>query len=83
MEIETDGTLTPEEAFYQAVDVLLKQFELVKGGVKEAVEARLEEVKKAAEKSAQKSAETEKKKKKAAAGKTKKETAKKKSVAKK
>ncbi|HCM36867.1 MAG: DNA-directed RNA polymerase subunit alpha [Candidatus Wildermuthbacteria bacterium RIFCSPLOWO2_02_FULL_47_9c] len=83
LEIETDGTLTPEEAFYQAVDVLLKQFELVKGGVKEAVEARLEEVKKAAEKSAQKSAETEKKKKKAAAGKTKKETAKKKSVAKK
>ena len=83
LEIETDGTLTPEEAFYQAVDVLLKQFELVKGGVKEAGEARLEEVKKAAEKSAQKSAETEKKKKKAAAGKTKKETAKKKSVAKK
>ena len=79
LEIETDGTLTPEEAFYQAVDVLLTQFELVKEGV----EARLEEVKKAAEKSAQKSAETEKKKKKAAAGKTKKETAKKKSVAKK
>ena len=36
LEIETDGTLTPEEAFYQATDVLLKQFEVVMSGTKEA-----------------------------------------------
>ncbi|OHA73268.1 MAG: DNA-directed RNA polymerase subunit alpha [Candidatus Wildermuthbacteria bacterium RIFCSPLOWO2_01_FULL_48_29] len=42
LEIETDGTITPEEAFYQATDVLLKQFEVVMSGVKEIAEARLD-----------------------------------------
>ena len=42
LEIETDGTITPEEAFYQATDVLLKQFEVVMSGVKEIAEVRLE-----------------------------------------
>jgi len=42
LEIETDGTITPEEAFYQATDVLLKQFGVVMSGVKEIAEVRLE-----------------------------------------
>ncbi len=29
IEIETDGTLTPEEAFYQAVDILIKHFNII------------------------------------------------------
>jgi DNA-directed RNA polymerase subunit alpha len=41
LEIETDGTVTPEGAFYQAVDVLLKQLEIVKSGVQEVAEAAL------------------------------------------
>ncbi len=82
LEIETDGTLTPEESFYQAVDVLLRQFELVKSGIKESVEARLQALKKASEKDAQKPAGAEKKKKKGATGKSKKEITKKKSAAK-
>ena len=58
LEIETDGTLTPEEAFWQATEILLKQFEAVSSGVMEAVEARLESLKQA------KGAEAEKKEKK-------------------
>ena len=83
VEIETDGTLSPEEALYQAVEVLLKQFELVKSGVQEAVETRLEALKKVMEKSVQKAAEPEKKKKKSATGKIKEGATKKKSVARK
>ena len=51
--IETDGTLTPEEAFFQATEILLKQFEVVRNGVKEVVEASIESLKQA------KAAETE------------------------
>lgn len=47
LEIETDGTLTPEEAFYQATEILLKQFEAVRNGVKEVIEASLEGLKQA------------------------------------
>ena len=47
LEIETDGTLSPEEALYQATEILLKQFEVVRNGVKEVVEARLESLKQA------------------------------------
>lgn len=43
IEIETDGTITPEAAFWQATDLLLKQFEVVKSGVKEAAEVKKEE----------------------------------------
>ncbi len=32
LEIETDGTLTPEEAFGQACDILIKHFTIVSGG---------------------------------------------------
>lgn len=40
IEIETDGTITPEEAFYQATDVLLKQFDVVMAGVKAVAEEK-------------------------------------------
>lgn len=45
LEIETDGTLTTEAAFWQATEILLKQFEAVRSGVKEAAEASLESLK--------------------------------------
>lgn len=38
IEIETDGTISPEEAFYQATNILLSQFGVVMTGVKEIVE---------------------------------------------
>jgi len=40
IEVETDGTLSPEEAFYQAADVLVKQFGVVMDGVREAAEKK-------------------------------------------
>ena len=49
LEIETDGALTPEEAFFQATEILLKQFEVVKSGVQGVVEANLESLKQAKE----------------------------------
>jgi len=48
LEIETDGTMSPEEAFYQAADILLKQFETVIGGVKEKADAKASAAEKAA-----------------------------------
>jgi len=37
IEIETDGTITPEEAFYRAVEILIKHFNLIfEGKVSEA-----------------------------------------------
>ncbi len=56
LEIETDGSLDPETALWQAADLLLKQFEVVKSGVKETVEVGKDESKKesAAENSAKK-----------------------------
>lgn len=41
LEIETDGTLTPEEAFYQACDILLKHFNIIFEG-KAAADALVE-----------------------------------------
>jgi DNA-directed RNA polymerase subunit alpha len=32
LEIETDGTITPEDAFYQACDILLKHFNIIFSG---------------------------------------------------
>jgi len=32
LEIETDGTITPEDAFYQACDILLKHFNIIYSG---------------------------------------------------
>ena len=49
LEIETDGTLSPEEALYQATEIVLEQFEVVRSGVKEAVEASLESLRQAKE----------------------------------
>ena len=43
LEIETDGTITPEAALWQATDLLLKQFEVVKSGVSEGIEMKKEE----------------------------------------
>lgn len=43
LEVQTDGTISPETAFWQATDLLLKQFEVVKSGVKEAAEVKKEE----------------------------------------
>jgi len=40
LEVETDSTLTPEEAFYQAANILVKQLEAIESGVKEAAEAQ-------------------------------------------
>lgn len=42
LEIETDGTVTPEEAFYQAADILVKHFEVILAS-KPAVSAKAEE----------------------------------------
>lgn len=33
VEVETDGTMTPETAFWQASDILVRQFEIVRSGV--------------------------------------------------
>ncbi len=43
IEIETDGTLTPEEAFFQASDIILKHFNIISEG-KTAVVAEVAEV---------------------------------------
>ena len=42
VEVETDGTVSPEEAFYRATDILLKQFEQVMSGIKDAAEEKME-----------------------------------------
>lgn len=39
LEIETDSTITPEEAFYQAANILVRQLEAIESGVKEVAEA--------------------------------------------
>lgn len=40
LEIETDGTISPQEALHQATDILLKQFETVMAGIKGAAEEK-------------------------------------------
>ena len=67
LQIETDGTLTPEEAFYQACEILIKHFNLIFEG-KNAVlenntkEDSMEEAKVKSKKKATKKAKNEKKK---------------------
>ena len=48
LEIETDGTITPEEAFFEACDILLKHFNIIFSGNAEGKES-VEEVVEAAE----------------------------------
>lgn len=50
IEVETDGTITPETAFRRASDILVEQFQLVAEGVqeKEAEEPKAEKPKKKA-----------------------------------
>ena len=44
IEIETDGTITPEEAFFDACEILLKHFNIILSAKKqEIVEAKIEE----------------------------------------
>ena len=40
IEVETDGTQSPEQAFFDATDILLKEFQIVQDGVKGALEAQ-------------------------------------------
>jgi len=40
LEIETDGTLTPEEAFYQATEILIKHFTIIFEGNTSAVKEK-------------------------------------------
>jgi len=42
LEIETDGTITPEEAFFQASETLLKHFSLIAEGVRKVEKPRKE-----------------------------------------
>lgn len=59
LEIETDGSVTPVEALYQATDIILKQFEVVMSGVKEAGESKkAESEKKEIEESPEKRSKT-------------------------
>ncbi len=54
LEIETDGTLTPEEAFYEACDIIVKHFNIIfegKGAMQDEVK---KPVKKATKKNAKK-----------------------------
>jgi len=50
LEVETDGTITPEDAFYQACDILLKHFNIIFSGSPEgkvekpALQETIEEV---------------------------------------
>ncbi len=62
IEIETDGTMTPEEAVYQATDLLLKQFDVVMSGIKEAVEAQVSKEKSAKPRKSSSQAQTKQKK---------------------
>lgn len=59
-EVVTDGTLSPEEAFYKAVSIFIEELEIVKGGVEQAVVA-LKESDKAKEPAPKKKAKTSKK----------------------
>jgi DNA-directed RNA polymerase subunit alpha len=38
LEIETDGTITPEEAFFQSCEILIKHFSLINEGKSEVLE---------------------------------------------
>jgi len=43
LEIETDGTITPEEAFFEACDILIKHFNIIFQGKSELPEPKTEE----------------------------------------
>ncbi|MCX6719733.1 MAG: DNA-directed RNA polymerase subunit alpha [Candidatus Staskawiczbacteria bacterium] len=50
LEIETDGTITPEEAFFEACDILIKHFNIIfqgNAGEEKSVEEVVEEVEEA------------------------------------
>jgi DNA-directed RNA polymerase subunit alpha len=40
VEVETDGTISPEEAFYQAAEILIKEFEVIISGVEKKTQAK-------------------------------------------
>ncbi len=67
LEIETDGTVSPEEALSQSSDILLKHFNLISGVFKESKEKKpakkktLKETKKTAKKDKKKTTKTTKK----------------------
>ncbi len=64
LEIETDGTITPEEAFYGATDIILKHFTILAEGKEAVLQAAAAEVQEApAKKAAAKKAPAKKKKK--------------------
>ena len=42
LEIETDGSITPEEAFFEACDILIRHFNIIFSGKPEAPEAKNE-----------------------------------------
>ena len=60
LEIETDGTLTPDEAFYQACDIILKHFTIIAGGKEAAPEVESEAPAKEAKKEAKKTSKKKK-----------------------
>ena len=64
LEIETDGTITPEEGFYQAVEILMAHFNVIFDGKKEMAPEVKEEVKKAKAKAVKKEKPAKKAKKK-------------------
>ena len=61
VEIETDGTITPEEALQQSADILLKHFELISGSDKKE-EKKVKKVKKETKKVKKEVKKTTKKK---------------------
>lgn len=62
VQIETDGTITPKEAFYNAVDILIKHFALISEGKSSVVEElQKKEIKKAKSKPAKKEKKSKKK----------------------
>ena len=56
IEVQTDGAISPEQAFAQANEILLKQFEIIMEGVREKGESKSAKVDNAEEKPKKKSA---------------------------
>ncbi|MBU1015121.1 DNA-directed RNA polymerase subunit alpha [Patescibacteria group bacterium] len=66
VEVETDGSISPETAFHQAADILVKQFTILKDGVQPAEPAKASAPKKKAVPAKKKAAPKAKTKKKTA-----------------
>jgi len=64
LDLVTDGTITPTDAFYQAVDILIAQFSALTGQTAPAAEEIKEETETVEEESAEAEGETDKKTKK-------------------